>query len=322
MSRLLLASVLAATLAACGGKSSSPAPVAPLPPEETAVEDKKPEPAPEPVVKEPEPPPQPTTITVPAEPVTVKLLKPGKGKKAAIGYTLTAGAKHAFETSILVESSAGPNTTIMPKMVLGYGAEVLEVGADGTAKVRIVLDSISFQDVPGQTIDVSMIEGALGTLKGLTAEYTIGAQGIPGDQVVTFPAGAEADPSMMQQIVPPLVALPTEKVGTGATWEVVKKGVSNFTADVKTVYTLKSRKGTTATVELKTSIKGEPQKYTEGGFTADVTKLEGDGKGTIEVRTDWPVSLGAVEQDVSIGLSFDGQAIETRSKTSMATAAK
>src|SRR5687767_2859813 len=143
MSRLLLAALLAAALVACGGKSSSPAPVAPLPPDEPETKDTT---TAEPVEKEkePAPPPEPITITVPADQVTVKVVKAGKGKKSALAYKLAAGTKQQFETRLAV-SSGGAQAMVLPTMVLGYAGEVVEVAADGTAKVRVVLETIAFE---------------------------------------------------------------------------------------------------------------------------------------------------------------------------------
>jgi len=320
MSRVLLAAALAAALVACGGKSSQPA-TAPLPPDEAPVTEKPPQPEPEPA-PEPAPPPQPTTITVPAETTTVKLLKPGKGKKAKLAYTLTAGTKQAFETALLVTSSAGQSNTVMPKMVLAYSGEVVEVAPDGVAKVRLVLTKVSFEDIPGQTIATELLTEALGSLEGLTSEYTVNPQGQMGDQTVTFPAGAQPDASMTQQIIPTLVALPVEPVGKGATWEVGRERVSTFAAAARTVYTLKSRKGEVATVEGKTTITGAPQTLEEEGFKAEVTKLEGSGKNSLEIRTGWIVSIGTVGNEMTIGLKMGDQTMETKSSTSMTTTAK
>ena len=328
MSRLVLASLLAAALVACGGKSS-PTPVAPLPPDEPTAEDRAPEPEPEPVAKEPEPPPEPITITVPAEPVTVKLVKKGKGKKSVLAYAHTAGAKQTFETRLAVKSTSsapgggqGTQSTVLPTMVLGYTAEVLEVTPEGTAKVRVVLDSVGFEEAADQTIPTEALSEAFDSLKGLTAEYTVDARGVAGDQSVTFPAGTEPDPSMTQQILPALIALPAEPIGSGATWEVSRDKISNFAADAKTVYTLKSRKGGAATVEGKTTIKGDAQQIDEGGMTIEVTKIEGSGKSSLDVTPGALVATGTLSQDVAIAMKLGDQPFETSSSTTMTTSTK
>lgn len=331
MSRYLVASALVAALVACGG-TSSPTPVAPLPPDEPQVKDGPAEPVEKEPVAEPEPPPEPITITVPAEPVTVKLLKAGKGKKAALGYKLTAGTKQAFTTKLAVTStsvvpaadgkSGGSQSTVLPTMILGYAGEVVEVAADGAARIRVVLETVDFEEAVGQTVPTEALSEAFESLKGLIAEYTVSAQGVVGDQSVTFPAGTAPDASMTQQILPALVALPTEALGTGATWEVSRGRISNFDADVKTVYTLKARKGEAATVEGKTTIKGGAQQIDEGGMTIEVAKIEGSGKSALDLTTASLVAIGTLNQDVSLAMKVQDQAFETKSSTTMTTAAK
>jgi hypothetical protein len=320
MSRLLLAALLAAALVACGGKSSSPAPVAPLPPDEEVKDTTPAEPV-EKEVKAPEPPPEPITITVPADQVTVKVVKAGKGKKSALSYKLSAGTKQAFETRLAV-SSGGAQAMVLPTMVIGYAGEVVDVGADGAAKIRVVLETIAFEDVQGQTIPTADLTAMFETIKGLVAEYTVSASGVVGDQQVTFPAGTQPDPSMTQQILPAVVALPAEPIGSGAIWEVSRPKMGNFTADVKTVYTLKSRKGDAATVTGKTTVTGATQQIEEGGMTIEVSKISGSGESSLELGAANLVAVGTLSQDVAISMSVQGNAFETKSTTKMTTALK
>lgn len=321
MSRLLLTALLAAALAACGGKSSSTDPVAPLPPDEPETKDTTTAEPVEKEVKEPEPPPEPITITVPADQVTVKLVKAGKGKKSALAYKLAAGTKQAFETRLAV-SSGGDQPMVLPTMVLGYAGEVVEVGADGTARIRVVLETIAFEDVQGQTIPTEDLSAMFESIKGLVAEYTIAANGVAGAQQVTFPAGTPPDPSMTQQILPALVALPAEPVGSGAVWEVSRPNMGNFTAEVKTVYTLKSRKGDAASVAGKTTITGGTQQLEEGGMTIQVDKISGSGESALDVTAAGLIAVGSLSQDVSIAMSIQEKAFETKSTTKMTTALK
>jgi hypothetical protein len=320
MSRLLLSALLAAALAACGGKSSSSDPVAPLPPDEPEVKDTTAEPV-EKEVKEPEPPPEPITITVPADQVTVKVVKAGKGKKSALAYKLSAGTKQLFETRLAV-SSGGTQAMVLPTMVIGYAGEVVDVGADGAAKIRVVLETIGFEDVQGQTIPTADLATMFESIKGLIAEYTVSASGVVGDQQVTFPAGTQPDASMTQQILPAVVALPAEPIGSGAVWEVSRPKMGNFTADVKTVYTLKSRKGDAATVTGKTTVTGATQQIEEGGMAIDVSKITGSGESALELGATNLVAVGTLSQDVAISMSVQGNAFETKSTTKMTTALK
>jgi hypothetical protein len=320
MSRLVLASLLAAVLVACGGKSSSPQPVAPLPPDEPVAKEPA-EPVEKEVAPEPAPPPEPITINVPAEQVTIKLLKAGKGKKAALGYKLVAGTKQAFDTRLAV-SSGGAQAMVLPTMLLGYAGEVVEVTDDGTARIRVVLESIGFEDTPGQTIATTDLEPMFASIKGLVAEYTVSPQGVVGDQKVTFPAGAQPDASMTQQLLPGVVALPAEAIGSGATWEVSRSKMGNFDAEVKTVYTLKARKGDAATVAGKTTIKGGAQQIEEGGVAIQVKTITGSGTATLDLTTAGLVATGTLTQDVAIAMQVNEQAFETKSSTKMTTATR
>ena len=97
---------------------------------------------------------------------------------------------------------------------------------------------------------------------------------------------------------------------------------SNFDAEVKTVYTLKARKGDAATVEGKTTIKGGAQQIEEGGMAITVETIKGRGTAALDVTLAGLVATGTLTQDVAIAMKVNDQAFETKSSTKMTTAAK
>jgi hypothetical protein len=98
--------------------------------------------------------------------------------------------------------------------------------------------------------------------------------------------------------------------------------MGNFAAEVKTVYTLKSRKGDAATVEGKTTIKGGTQQIEERGMAIQIDKIEGAGTSKLDLSSAGLVAIGTLSQDVSIAMTIQEQSFETKSSTTMTTAAK
>src|SRR5580692_5021123 len=129
-------------LLACGG--SNPQPATPLP--EPVPADAAPAPAPP-----PPPPPQPQPLDLPiATPQTsLKLVKPGTGKKAVLKLALATGSKQHVELALdfsgkqMAPPQFGGNTEdVAPTLVLPADIEIGDVGSDGNAKWKLTVASV------------------------------------------------------------------------------------------------------------------------------------------------------------------------------------
>lgn len=295
---------LALFLAACGGKSTPP-PTAPLP-DETAKTDEPPPPAEEEQAPPaPEPPkPEPVTVTLPAPAVDIKLTKPGKGKKAQLVYVLPVGPVGGVELQVGGDFELPgfmPKQTL-PTMTLDYTTEVLEVAADGGIKLRHTLAGANADGVsPAGEDPKAQLEPMVGT----TLETTLSKQGVPGERTFkTPPIDDPAKVGSLTQLPPMTVPVPDKAVGTGATWEVTEPlGYEGIEATVKTVYTLKSRKGKTATIVGTSTIEGGKQTQTGGEDPVEIESIKGTATSTYVLEEGRVIGSSDVAQHIEITIA-------------------
>jgi hypothetical protein len=304
MSRTKLAALLLVFAAACGGKSQSQAPVAPLPDDkpaepadETKPDEAKPEPAP------PPPEPKPVTVNMPASKATVKLTKPGKGKKTPLKYVFAVGPAGGVDVTMDMDLKMSAGISQAMTMKLGLTNEVLEVAADGTIKLK--------QQVTSASAEVTDQQGnkqpeAIDAIVGSTIEATMSPFGIPGERVLTTPP--VTDPGIAQpltQIPHMSIALPDKPVGTGATWEVTEPlGIEGIDATVTTTYKLVSRKGKVATIEGTSTISAG------AGAPADQMKIDeikGSGKSKFVLEDGKLLSSTDANQTLTIKATIEAQ---------------
>jgi|RhiMetdeSRZDD1v2_1073273.scaffolds.fasta_scaffold309817_2 hypothetical protein len=303
MSRTKSAAFLFVLVAACGGKSSPP-PTTPLPddqPAEPKVEETKPaEPAPE-----AKPAPQPVTVNLPASKATVKLTKPGKGKKAPLEYKFAVGPAGGVDLTMDMSFTMGTMANSMT-MKLGLANEILEVGADGTIKMKQSLTSASAEAKDGQG---NAAPQSLDAIIGTTIEATMSSHGVPGERKVTTPP--IEDPAMVQTLtqIPHLsIALPDKPVGTGATWEVSEPlGIEGLDATVTTVYKLVSRKGKTTTIEGNSTVTGGAQAGADAAQQMKIDEIKGTGKSTFVLEEGKLLAKTDANQTLTIKATVQGQ---------------
>jgi len=317
---------LLSLLLACGGKSSTPAPLAPLP-DDGAVphqddqakappvqEDREQEKAP------PEPPLEPMTLTLEARTPEVAVVAKGKGKKAALRYALVAGATQRFELAVRMKADLSGNQMVMPELHATYAREIQSVADDGTATVRFTLEEISATDVSGATAPAAEVSAALAAFVGLTIDTTITPQGLFGTQTVHLPPGA--DPQTFELIAPNMVVLPADKVGAGAKWKVTTQSFGNIAATVTSTFKLDSRKGDVAKVSGATTVSAQPQTMNQGGMTAQLEKLEGSDAVKLELDLARAVGVGTIEQKWSMQMNANGQSMTVAMEKVSTVAAK
>jgi hypothetical protein len=314
---------LAAVLAACGGKSHNPTvPAAALDPHPAA-------PAPSPsaerdaaeqhrdteltdVAPKGTQPAAPQTLTIPARPGEVTLLKPGKGKKQKLALALAAGKQQSESTLAITANVSGMKDVIMPAMNVAFDVEVADVDGTGTAHVKETIASISAGDTKGQTVPSKTLDDQISQLEGLTVETTIDPHGQVGDEHVTFPSDAKLDPESLQQLLPPTAIFPDEAVGVGARWKVVQHGWGPMDATETSTYTLLSNQGGHVKLAVDIAVSGPKQDVSQGDAKVEMTKLEGAGAGKLDASLSSPIAAGTGTMSMEMQMTSADKTIDMK----------
>jgi predicted small lipoprotein YifL len=280
MSRLRLALLLA--LAACGSKSKGP-PLAPLPPDSQNTAAQQPAPP-----EEPEPPPVPAgpiELTVAAVDTSVKLVNPGKGKRAPLKLTTQVGTKQeveialdfALSQSVTIDGQKQSDSDVVPTVVLAGDAEVTNIDGASTGYV-VTITGTDARDVAGSKVPLDKFKPILASAVGLTLAGTVGANGATGEVKLKLDRPTEASAQVLELIaltMPPWPLFPTEPVGVGAKWQTTTKTKLAGRLDVTQItdYELVAYKNATWTIKGKTKITGADQMM-QGG---KISKITGTG---------------------------------------------
>jgi hypothetical protein len=274
--------LLLAALVACGGNKSKPATLAPLPADKPAVAETKP------VEEKPAPPApkKPLEVKVPPTEVAVKLVSPGKGKRAPLRYTAKPGGKQQVEVMIDFASKTTfdgqTQEQVVPTVVLVGEAETKAVGADGKAEYAFAVSSTDAREVKGSEVPIDKFRIALASLGGLVISSSVGPNGAAGDVTLRIEKPddlSEGAIDLIRLTLPPFPMLPKEPVGVGAKWRATASGklADKFDITQVTDYTLVAHKGATWTIKGKTTVTGKDQDV--GG--AKISKITGTGTSDI-----------------------------------------
>lgn len=301
MSRLSTLLFLAAT--ACGGPSKQP-PLAPLPADKPAAP--APTPAEKPATPDPAPPSQasaPAEVTVPATRTIVKLVSPGKGKRAPLRYTNKAGDKQQVEVAMdfsAKETHTGksPADQIVPTIVLTGEAEIKSVDKDGNAAYAL---TVNFADARANEskIPVDQFKIVLGSLTGLVISSTLNPTGTSGDVSLKIEKPNDMTAGALELVkmtLPQFPVLPTEPIAVGAKWQATTSLKLADKLDITQVtdYELVAHKGTTWTIKGTTKVSGTDQDVGEG---AKISAIKGTGtsESTIADGVLYPTTKSSLE---------------------------
>lgn len=307
MLRSSIALILLALAASCGGKARSTS---------NTIPDSKLDASADPVAApgaatEAPTPAAPTAPAAPAGPIkvafaasqaTVKLLSPGKGKRAPLRMAPTAAGKQQVEwlmDAVISQAPTGQTaqTVTMPTVVLVGTGEVTAVGADGVATYRTVIDAIDARAVPGQSIAPESIKSQVVSLTGMVVDGSVAPGGATGatTYVIEKPVAETAGAiESLRLMLPTWVPLPTEPIGVGAQWEVSLPVELNGIATTHvTVYKLVSRTASTAVLSGVTKVQGANQNL------QDVEVSEISGQGTVSATLETGKLYPKLKRDVS-----------------------
>ncbi|MBL0216870.1 MAG: hypothetical protein IPQ07_23700 [Myxococcales bacterium] len=321
MSRLSLLLFVAVT--ACGAPAK-PIQTAPLPEDKpatpTPVADKPKEETP----PEPPKPIGPVEATLPASKVTVKLVAPGKGKRAPLRYTSKAGDKQQVEVAMdfaakQTEAGKPPADQVVPTMILAGEAETKSIDKDGNATYALTVSSTDVREVAGSKPSAQEFKPVFSSITGLVISSSLNTNGAAGDVAMRIEKPTDMSAGALVLVgmtLPQFPVLPAEPVGVGAKWQATStaKVAGKFDVTQTTDYELVAHQGSTWTIKSKTKVTGADQDVGDGtkvsgikgSGTTDVTLADGalypSSKGTLE--TQFTVSEGAAS--VQFALKIGG----------------
>jgi hypothetical protein len=276
--------------AACGGKSTPP-PTTPLPDDKPAEPVAKPE---EPAKPAEPPKAEPIEVSLDAAQVTVKLVKPGTGKKTKLLYTLGKGGEKvpveiAFDIGQKATTPQGSDEIITPTIVLLTSAET-NAADEKTIGYTFSLNGVDARDVPNQSpkMTAQAVRDQIGSMTGLTITGKVGVNGIAsGATSIRMEKGDAAGQQivdLIRQAMPVWPTLPEEPVGVGAKWTATTKSslMGQLELTQETTYELVARKGAVSTIKGTTKItgadaelKGQKVSAIKGSGTTEATLTDG-----------------------------------------------
>jgi hypothetical protein len=282
MRRTLIALLIAACSAACGG------PAKPTTPPPTLPEDKKPEPAPVAEAPKPTPPPKdPDPIDVPITmgKSTYKLASAGKGQKAVIKIGGTQGAKQQLELAVDFAGKqvapadlGGTQEDVAPTLVLASDLEVGDVDKDG-AKFKVTFTGVDARDRAGAKQTKEKFKQQLDGLAGVQLSGQVAPSGQMSN--VSLHVQKPNDPTMAAlelvriSLMPMWPIVPTEAIGVGAKWTVTTTtSIADRIEATQTIdYEVVSHKGNAWVLKGKTKLGGKDQTIKDTKFE----KIAGTG---------------------------------------------
>ena len=309
--------------AACGGSHKSTTPPPTLPPEAKA--EPAPPPAPPPAPAKPVAPPVPQgplEMSLPAPQVTVKLVSPGKGKRAALKLATKQGAKQSVDIAMDFSGKqtapaelGGAQEQVAPTVVLTGDLEAQDVAKDGATKFQLTITGVDAKDKEGAKESGATFKQNLTSLAGMTIAGTVNANGTTSDLSLHLDKPDEKSEGAMGlvklSLMPMWPVLPAVPVGVGAKWQVteIQKVADRLVVTQTVDYELTGHKGTAWTIKGTAKVTGADQEIEKAKFsaiggngTAEVTLTDGALAPATKVKlvTDFTASANAGGKDVSL----------------------
>lgn len=233
MNRIALAVLI--SLAACGGGSKSTIPNTPIPPDPAVAAgsdlDKPAPPAPPPAPPAPPAPPPPLDQTIAAVDNTLKVIRPGAGKKSVLKLVGAKDAKQHVSIALDIADrqvvvGEGSADEVAPTLVLGADVAVTDIGSDGTTSFVLTVTDVDTRDRAGAPAKPSAadLKAQVSGIIGLTIGGAVHADGQVGDLKLHLdhsdPPTRGALELVKVMLAPLWPVLPPTAIGAGAKWTV------------------------------------------------------------------------------------------------------
>jgi hypothetical protein len=272
--------LLAALLLGCGSKTQPP--IAPLPPDNpVAVVDAGVDAEAAEVPVRPVP-TGPLQVKLAPPSSTVKLVKPGTGKRTVLALAPKVGAKQQVELALdfgVTQSAGGQSQKdIVPTVLLGGEAETTATGKEGLA-YKLTVAKTDARAIEGAQVPIDKFKEILVGVQGLVISGSVG-----GEVSLDLAQQREASGQVLDLIrltYPAFPAFPTEPLGAGAKWQTTTKTKLADRLDVTIVtdYELVSYKAGTWTIKGASKLTGADQ-IMQGG---KISKIAGTGTHEVSV---------------------------------------
>lgn len=255
---------------------------------------------------------------------STSLLEAGAEPRQPLRYALTAeraeSAKLDISTRIAMEvAGTGMPAMAIPTIRMMMALTPTEVSADGTARYEFSIDAVGVMPGTGDAALAGTLSASLDQLAGITGWGRIDNRGQTLEGGIEMPGldgQIEQVLGNVEQYTQQLTApLPLEPVGVGARWRAVNDIESGGYQVTQTAeYTLISRSGNQAVLELKVTQTAEPQSVSApgipAGLQAELTALESTGSGRISIDLSRMVPVDSsmdLATDTALSLAVAGQ---------------
>jgi hypothetical protein len=299
-------------LLACGGSNPQPT-TTPLPETSPPADAMT-------VVATPAPPapPPPLDLPIPATQTTLKLVKPGTGKKAVLKLAIAAGTKQHVELALdfagtqkAPQALGGDSADTAPTLVLASDVEVGDVGSDGNAKWKLTVASVDAKDRAGSKTPTDKFKEQMQGITGLVVSGAVGADGKLGDMAIHLDKAEKtalnAVALVKLSLMPLWPQLPTDAIGVGAKWTVTSPfKIADKLDATKTVdFELVSHKGNDWVINAKIKLAGNDYKADEH---TSFQKIGGAGTVAITLTDGAAVPQSASTQSSDFTAEIDAPA--------------
>jgi hypothetical protein len=255
----------------------------------------------------------------------VKLISAGAEPRKTLRLRAQPGDKQTMDMmmKIAMDMQMGemPGQTIkMPPVKMTTEVTVKDVSSDGDIDYEMVITDATVIDDPDVLPQVATVmKGSLGSVKGFSTSGKMSSRGINKGIDAKMPG--EIDPQVRQSVEQVKEALanassplPEEAVGPGAKWE-VKMSIKSQGMTIQQVmsYELVSVEGDQIKLSTVISQNAANQKIENPampGLKVDVTKMTGEGKGTLTMDLAKVLPLRAVidsDTEMSMGMNMGSQ---------------
>lgn len=229
----------------------------------------------------------------------VKLIEAGAEPRSDLSYAFVKG--NSQKMVMAMDMSMGMKmqgqtlpATSLPRMTMGMDAATIDKSAAGEFKIDSHLTTVSVDPNGGQQEQMARaLRPHLEAMKGLSMAYWVSPKGHVHDVKIGSPPGMPPAAQqllngMSQSFESMVTPLPAQPVGVGARWQVLSRTATGG-ADLlqSAIYTLKSRSGARATLEVKLvqlaagdTIVG-PQM--PAGMSAKIKSFNSGGSGSTQV---------------------------------------
>jgi hypothetical protein len=280
-----------------------------------------PAPAPEAPVRAPLP---AWAANLPAEGVLVRLVDPGAEPRESLRLTPVVGQREVVAVDMDMQMSMSMAGMALPAMALptqhfSMAVEVTGINPQGHIAYSAQVLNYSIDDsdlLPAEAM--TSLRSTLSSLTGMTGAVEIDATGRTLSADFSLPDNAPAElqeqiSQLQQQATALSMPMPTEAVGVGATWEVLKRTDANgIPVGERTEVTLSGRDGARLTLDssVQQTVVGEMNgmQGLPPGARVDIARFDSGGSGQAVVELDHLVPASGkagVDLDMSVNISLD-----------------